>query len=106
VAQQELNLLEVSTGFAAELGAGPPHIMGAGLLTSPACRAYLVTMCHIMRSLSATGVFSGYSRRRTRRNKGPSDSPAAAGQASIATLTNGMVFFGEPPRYRAKLMWT
>src|SRR6516162_9202779 len=32
VAQQELNLLEVPTGFAAELGAGPPHIMGGKLI--------------------------------------------------------------------------
>ena len=45
--------------------------------------------CQIIRSLNAYGVFSGYSRRRTRRNKGPFDKPAAAVQASIATLTKG-----------------
>jgi len=39
--------------------------------------------------VNASGVFSGYSRRRTRRNKGPFDKPAAAVQASIATLTKG-----------------
>src|SRR5215472_11415019 len=63
--------------------------MGASLFMSPVCRAYLVTMCQIMRSLNASGVFSGYCRQRTRRNNGPSDKPAAAVQASIATFTNG-----------------
>ena len=35
MAQPELNLLEVSTGCAAELGAGPPHIMGGKLVGEP-----------------------------------------------------------------------
>jgi hypothetical protein len=46
--------------------------MRASLSTSPVCRAYLVK-CQIIRSLSACGVFSGYFRRRTRRNNWPSD---------------------------------
>jgi hypothetical protein len=46
-------------------------------------------MCQIIRSLNASGVFSGYFRRRTCRNKGPFDIPAAAVQSSIATFTNG-----------------
>src|SRR5215831_18162178 len=46
-------------------------------------------MCQIMRSLSAAGVFAGYFRRRTRRNKAPSDKAAATVQASIATFTKG-----------------
>ena len=32
MAEQELNLLEVSAGGAAELRAGPPHIVGGQLI--------------------------------------------------------------------------
>src|SRR5215471_6210949 len=61
---------------------------GASLLTSPVCRAYFVTICQIIRSHSASGVFSGYSRRRTRRNNGPSDKPAAGRPGVDRNLDN------------------
>jgi len=62
----------------------------SGDRAGPACRrAYFMTMCQIIRSLSASVVFSGYFRRGTRRNNGPSDKPAATVQASMATFTKG-----------------